>query len=75
MGAARISGIYIKAEVRDANTVAFTFAEDVRSGDLFHWGFDVGANPPGDTSVQPSLTGLTDDSGITPVAAVAMPVP
>ena len=48
--------------VRDYHTIAFTFADEIHSGDLFHWGFDVGANPEGDMTVQPSLTGITDDT-------------
>ena len=52
----------ISAKDRSATTIAFTFAQTIKPGDLFHWAFAYGSNPEGVVDdVQPSLTGLTDD--------------
>ena len=59
---------------RDATTLAITFNRPVQAGDLLHWGYDVGANDEGDNETQPSLTGITDDTGIAAVAASMLPI-
>lgn len=65
----------IHAELRDPDTIAFHFASPIKRGELFHWCFAYGSNPEGvNVDVQPSLTGIRDESGVTLASAALMPV-